>query len=332
MWNNQLQSLPSFPPEVNSGTSIDAFDPSLLMINNYDVNATWQKMVQEQQRQLALQQQQQALSLSSFYANSFDQYSAGDALSNSSYGANFPNPSGRSNSSSQMMNNQNPFAHQTTEKFGACEKMVMLGQTQPSSNFNLAASVVSEHYGSTSCEESDNSDIMSSFDNNSPSICSRTILNNDDASRKRKQYWRQVWYRERNKEYSRNWRSKKKQEEESLKSEINELRAFREMIEETVCIHVHSCKDGMPFTYASKSFKKLIESDERNFGGEKLLDMIHCDDLLKMKQVLAEVISKREEKVISYRITASSKGRHVYVSSKIRFTNRGIAFVTSKDQ
>jgi PAS domain-containing protein len=79
-----------------------------------------------------------------------------------------------------------------------------------------------------------------------------------------------TYYRERNKAYSRNWRNKKKREEEALRSEIEELRNFKMTIEGSMdMVSVHSGPEFC-FQYASPGFHRLLSIDPQNLVGLSL--------------------------------------------------------------
>ncbi|KAG5189520.1 hypothetical protein JKP88DRAFT_301502 [Tribonema minus] len=226
-------------------------------------------------------------------------------------------------------------------------------------SFSSAASAASEHYyvhePTTSCDDSDGCDekraitrkriaidapsdisLSGSSPRNGSSLSGEDEEDDPDSAcggkRKRKPYWRQTWYKERNKEYSRNWRSKKKQEEETLRSEIAELRAYRRLVEETLDMHVHdAAPDGSyPLTYASPGLLRLLALDAADaIVGGGFMALVHADDRAAVRAAFDKVATLGQLAEVTYRFRHPATGAQRHLHSTLRNSEKGVLAVTT---
>jgi hypothetical protein len=354
MWNG-LQALSDQNAQstpVTVDPIMDSIDSTLSALSDCEMQLAWQVLLQEQQRQQILQQhattipfftpnlasfytcQQQVVPPVSYFPN-YGYHCASEPRSMSTFvpkstGSVIPEPllthtvPDRVQSSFSCSNSSPDSVIRSKD----------LNTSLPISKIpaNLTGS---EHSGSTSCEESDGSDVLSSYGNSDATNQSQEGSTNEDVpepgSRKRKQYWRQVWYKERNKEYSRNWRSKKKQEEETLKSEINMLRAYKELMEESVETHIHDpTVPGFPFTYASRSFLRLLNTANTNVIGINLLSLVHESDQSSVTTAFSILKKRGDSTEATFQMRNPSTSTFELYKSTFRLCEKGVMMITLK--
>jgi PAS domain-containing protein len=140
--------------------------------------------------------------------------------------------------------------------------------------------------------------------------------------------------RQRNKEYSKNWRSKKRMQEEALKQELNELRAFKALVEgslDMMSTHTGSSSSNSEhtFTYASPGFLRMLNIEPQHLVGNALTAVVHEPDVALVQCSFKQLTIDSTKPVdVTYRLKHPITGALTVVESTLRTSEQGVLMVT----
>jgi PAS domain-containing protein len=142
--------------------------------------------------------------------------------------------------------------------------------------------------------------------------------------------------RQRNKEYSKNWRSKKRMQEEALKQELSELRAFKALVEGSLdMMSTHStCSSSSgssehTFTYASPGFQRMLNIEPRHLVGSALTAVVYEPDIALVQCSFKQLAIDSSKPVdVTYRLKHPITGVLTVVESTLRTSEQGVLMVT----
>jgi PAS domain-containing protein len=137
---------------------------------------------------------------------------------------------------------------------------------------------------------------------------------------------KQKWYRERNKEYSRNWRNKKRQEEESLKNEMEELKSFKQTIESSLDMISLHCGQSFTFAYASPGYSRLVGLEPQGLLGKEIGSIADADTGEILRQACSQAMTNGVPAEVQWMLVLDSQA--VAVESSVRHARQGVLVYT----
>jgi PAS domain-containing protein len=189
----------------------------------------------------------------------------------------------------------------------------------------------SRNNSNASCSSTDECDFECSSSNNTSSSS-----NSGGLKRKRTKGGDEElnFSRQRNKEYSKNWRSKKRMQEEALKQELNDLRAFKALVEGSLdMMSTHtgtsSSSSEHTFTYASPGFLRMLNIEPQHLVGNALTAVVYEPDVALVQCSFKQLTIDSTKPVdVTYRLKNPITGALTVVESTLRTSEQGVLMVT----
>mmetsp|Transcript_30782 Transcript_30782/g.39729 ORF Transcript_30782/g.39729 Transcript_30782/m.39729 type:complete len:717 (-) Transcript_30782:87-2237(-) len=138
------------------------------------------------------------------------------------------------------------------------------------------------------------------------------------------------WHKARHREYSKAWRQKKKQEENTLKEEIEQLRKFRTMVEDAPeMMSLISLDPGHPIIFANSAFDRLVRIHGTDLNGQPYINIVHHMDQRALSQTLDQMCLLTDLPSVTYRIVNVDLGHVFLVESNFRRVSEGLIVVST---
>jgi len=138
------------------------------------------------------------------------------------------------------------------------------------------------------------------------------------------------WHKERHREYSKAWRKKKKQEENSLKEEIEQLRKFRSLVEDAPdMLSLIAVEQNFPFIFASAAFERQVQIEGKDLVGQPFCSIVHPMDQTGLTHTLSQACAVADPPSVTYRVTNPCLKRIFLVESNFRRVSEGLIVVST---
>jgi len=169
------------------------------------------------------------------------------------------------------------------------------------------------------------------------SLCSSSVpitdfkkSDQDDGSNHESDGSSSKWHKQRHRDYSKAWRQKKKQEEHVLKEEIEQLRKFRTMVEDSPdMLSLISTDPGYPFIFANAAHDRQLQIQGSGLVGRPFTSILHHLDKAAFSHTLDQICLLPEPPSVSYRVVNAQLGHIFLVESNFRRVPEGLIVVSS---